>query len=176
MDKSLYARLFDKRVYYVIQKSEELCTKCNYFSISPLVLFVSILILEKDHLVGHFCKIGLNYQDVCSKVEQKLSNIKREELSDYNFSEESLDLISGVILNKKYEVVTLLDLFDALAQEAEIAEILNYEKLYGEFDKEYLTCLYFDPVNGTFTAGPISYHDEQNLITVTEMSRMGGFA
>ena len=129
MDKTIYERLFSTRAYLVISKAEELCVTCKYESISPTVLFASMMILEKNYLEKVISESDFDYSSVCRKVESKLRSIPKQEKDDYYFSESSNEIISKAILNKKYDVVTIMDLVQELSVSIEINELLDHNCL-----------------------------------------------
>ncbi len=168
MDKAIYERLFTTRAYLVIQKSEELCQACKYESITPLVLFVSMLIVEKDYLKEIFQISDLDYTRVCQKAEGKLANISRGVSNDYTFSEDSSKIITDVVNSKTHHAATLVELLRVLVSNEEISELIDFKDL--DIPEQNEEVLMFDPSSGTFKNGVSSYHDDISRIDLAPFS------
>lgn len=160
MDKRIYERLFTTPAYLVLNKAEELCNKCKYEKITPLLLFVSMLIAEKEYMIKKLSEVELEYSNVCTDVEEQISTLPRQTLEQYNFSDETLNIVCKAILNKKHKYVTLFDLLSELTTQSDISELLR-NKVFEESDIDKQTeVLVFDPITGSFQTGIASYYDD----------------
>lgn len=158
MDKAIYERLFTTRAYLVIQKSEELCQTCKYESITPLLLFVSMLIVEKDFIKDIFQRSNLDYKSICQKVERKLNDISKISKNDYSFSDESYKIVVSVISNKTYNAVTIVEFLHELVENDEISELIENKSL--DIPDQNEETIMFDPYSGEFKDGVQSFYDD----------------
>lgn len=161
MDKRIYERLFTTPAYLVLNKAEELCNKCKYEKITPLLLFVSMLIAEKEYMIKKLSEVELEYSNVCTDVEEQISTLPRQTLEQYNFSDETLNIVCKAILNKKHKYVTLFDLLSELTTQSDISDLLR-NKVFEEsdIDEQKTGELVFDPITGSFQTENISYYDD----------------
>lgn len=84
----------------------------------------------------------------------------RQSLEQYNFSDETLNIVCKAILNKKHKYVTLFDLLSELTTQSDISELLR-SKVFEESDIDKQTeVLVFDPITGSFQTGIASYYDD----------------
>lgn len=172
MDKRIYERLFTTPAYLVLNKAEELSNTCKYKKITPLLLFVSMLIAEKEYMIKKLSEVELEYSNVCTDVEEKLNTLPRQSLDQYDFSDATIDVICNSILNKKHQYVTLFDLLSEVTKQYEISDLLC-NKVFEESDIDKLMeKLVFDPVSGKFDL--VSYYHDAT-IRVSEMARTTGF-
>ncbi len=154
MDKRIYERLFTAPAPAPAYSVIELSNIFQYDIITPLVLLYSMLIWEKEYMIKKLSEVELEYGNICKYVEDKLNTHPRKDLlGQYNFSEESLCVISSAILNKNHYHVTLFDLLSELTKQSEVSDLLC-NKVFEESDIDEQTGeLCFDPVTGKFDLG-----------------------
>ena len=174
MDQLIYERLFSTRAYLVIQKSEALCHTCKYESIKPIVLFLSMLIVEKEFIRDVIHSSNMDYASVCQKVEGKLNNISIVHKDAYTFSEESCNIITSLINNKtQNEAITIVDLLRELVTNDEILDLIDNKRL--NIPEQPEKNLVWNNLSGTFEARVLSYYEHKIQSVVTDIPKMCGF-